>query len=121
MFSTRAFLAIALVSTLTACGQVGAPTAAGARPAAPAAALAKRTAEDAAKRILEEELNQEGETYGEVEEIQLMVTANANVYNFTLVKAYQDRDGNMWQDTFVGTVDVKRKKVKAKRTQHEEV
>lgn len=121
MFATRVFAAFALVATLGACGQTASPLAAGARPASAPAALAKRTTEDVAKRILEEELNQEGETFGEVEEIQLMATANANVYNFTLVKVYQDRHENMWQDTFVGTVDVKRRKVKAKRTQHEEV
>ena len=121
MTATRVIAATVLLATLAACGQApGLPTA-GARPAAAAAALAKRSAEDVAKRILEEELNKEGETYGEVEEVRLLETADKNVFNFTLLKAYQDNDGNAWEDTFVGTVDVKRRKVKAKRTKHEEV
>ncbi len=121
MTATRLLAAIALMSTLAACGQTSSLPTAGARPGVAVDALAKRTTEDLARRILEEQLNKEGETYGEIEECQLMVTANKNVYNFTLVKAYQDNDENAWEDTFVGTVDVKRRKVKAKRTKHEEV
>lgn len=121
MTATRIIAAAVLMSTLAACGQAPLSPAAGARPAAQAAALAKRSAEDVAKRLLEEQLNQEGETYGEVEEIRLLETADKNVFNFSLLKAYQDDDGNAWEDTFVGTVDIKRRKVKAKRTKHEEV
>jgi hypothetical protein len=121
MFATRVFAAFALVATLAACGQTAAPFAAGARPVGAQAVLAKRSKEDMAKKILEEELNQEGETFGEVDEIHLLETADANVFSFVLVKSYQDDEGNMWEDRFAGTVDVKRKKVKAKRTRHEEV
>lgn len=116
-----AVVGAALVITLAACGQTTSLPTAGVRPAIGADALAKRTTEDLAKRILEEQLNKEGATFGEIEECQLMATADKNVYNFTLVKAYQDNDENAWEDTFVGTVDVKRRKVKAKRTKHEEV
>ncbi|MBF0544622.1 MAG: protease inhibitor I42 family protein [Candidatus Riflebacteria bacterium] len=74
--------------------------------------------EEQAKALIEKKLNAPGTTYGEIQSLEIKAGTDATTFTFTLVKAYQDNNGNAWQDTLTGDCNLKTKKVTSQRIKH---